>query len=263
MKAIAFLTEKGGSGKTTQSFNFAEYLAHNGSKVLLIDMDQQMSLSNEIYAIRDAEGTSVNMFRNTPINTHRINNNLDFIPSSLALDLVEAELMPKELRALTLSFWFEDHGQKLVDNYDYIIFDCHPDFKTVNQNIAAFCDCIISPLEPSILGTAAKYKIEARFEWLQKQIINPATRKTLITTKLFFINNLVDTRNKESCALIEETADEADVVATLPKRQLFVKSIGRNEPLVLMAENSLYAKRYKPFFDHVFEQYDALKQAID
>ncbi|MBS0949807.1 ParA family protein [Weissella minor] len=183
MKTIAFLTEKGGSGKTTQSYNFAEFLAYTGNKVLLIDIDQQESLSSELYGIQTTDGTSVNFFRNVPVQTHTINNNLDFIPSSLAIDLVETELMPKDLRALTLTFWFEDHGNDL-DNYDYIIFDCHPDFKTVNQNVAAFCDVIVSPLEPSQFGIAAKQKIETRFGWLQEQIINPATRKTLINTRL-------------------------------------------------------------------------------
>ncbi|WP_419154719.1 ParA family protein [Weissella minor] len=262
MKTIAFLTEKGGSGKTTQSYNFAEYLAHTGNSVLLIDIDQQESLSSELYGIQTTDGTSVNFFRNVPIQTHKINDRLDFIPSSLAIDLVETELMPKDLRALTLTFWFEDHGQELM-KYDYIIFDCHPDFKTVNQNVAAFCDVIVSPLEPSQFGIAAKQKIETRFRWLQEQIVNPATRETLINTKLVFINNLVDIRNTDSKMLVEKSENDGDIVATLPKKQLFAQSIRQNYPVVKMYEDKNLRNTHEKFFKKFFNAYEALKKSID
>ncbi|WP_419153673.1 ParA family protein [Weissella viridescens] len=262
MKTIAFLTEKGGAGKTTQSYNFAEYLAFNKFNVLLIDMDQQKSLTSDLYGIETTDGTSVNFFRNTPVITHKINEYLDFIPSSLAMDLVETELMPRELRAMTLGFWFQDHANELKD-YDYIIFDCHPDFKTVNQNVAAFCDIIISPLEPSQFGIAAKHKIEARFSWLQEQIVNPATRKTLITSKLLFINNLVDIRNLDSKMLMENSKNDPSIIASLPKKQLFAQSIRQAYPVIKMSENTSLANTHDKFFKQFFEAYEHIKNAID
>ena len=45
MEVITFATIKGGIGKTTLSYNYGEYLASKGHKVLLMDLDQQSSLS--------------------------------------------------------------------------------------------------------------------------------------------------------------------------------------------------------------------------
>ena len=43
MTVLAFLNQKGGTGKTTLSLNVAYGLAQAGDRVLLIDADQQAS----------------------------------------------------------------------------------------------------------------------------------------------------------------------------------------------------------------------------
>ena len=46
---IVVLNPKGGSGKTTLAFNLAGYLANNGRKVALIDMDRQGSSTHWLH----------------------------------------------------------------------------------------------------------------------------------------------------------------------------------------------------------------------
>ena len=61
MEIVTFATTKGGVGKTTLTFNFASYLAHQGKKVLLMDLDQQNSLSRT-YDQTDQIGTVEQIF---------------------------------------------------------------------------------------------------------------------------------------------------------------------------------------------------------
>ena len=45
MKIITFAAIKGGVGKTTLAFNFGEWLAKKGHKVLFLDLDHQCNLT--------------------------------------------------------------------------------------------------------------------------------------------------------------------------------------------------------------------------
>ena len=56
MEIITFAAIKGGVGKTTLSYNFAEYLADSGAKVLMIDLDHQCNLS-QILGVYDQKNT--------------------------------------------------------------------------------------------------------------------------------------------------------------------------------------------------------------
>lgn len=265
MKKIAFLAEKGGAGKTTQAFNFASYLAHQGHQVLLVDLDHQASLSGDIFGIRVSDGTSVNMFRQLPVIIHReMQPNLDVIPASLKLELLEKELNNEEMPALTLHFWLQDFSDEFeLNNYDYIIFDTHPDFGIINQNVVAVCDAVISPLEPTVFGWAGKARVEGRFDWLKHRVVNPLTRETLIDTRLWFINSKIEHNTSDSRDLLQRTEHVDEVIATINKKQLFVKSIRQNVPIVEMADDMQILSPNRNFFDETFSAYHTMQEHID
>lgn len=45
MKIISFSAIKGGVGKTTLAYNYGEWLADKGNKILFIDIDHQCNLN--------------------------------------------------------------------------------------------------------------------------------------------------------------------------------------------------------------------------
>ena len=48
MKIISIINNKGGVGKTTTAFNLAHYLAKEGRRVLVVDLDSQKNLTTNL-----------------------------------------------------------------------------------------------------------------------------------------------------------------------------------------------------------------------
>ncbi|KRN52763.1 plasmid partition protein [Fructobacillus fructosus KCTC 3544] len=166
--------------------------------------------------------------------------------------------------ALVLNYWFDDHGSEInIDQYDYILFDTHPDFGIINRNVVVAADAVISPLEPNIFGWAAKARIQARVDALLGQLINPSTRQPFIDTPLYFINNKVEHNTRESQDLIEQTKDDEQVIATIPNKQLFKATIRQNKPIVTMQEDAKIYNANRQFFQKLDSAYANMKQKVD
>ena len=184
-KRISIINFKGGVGKTTLAFHLGTGLAlfgkeeeGKGSRVLLIDMDHQSSLSvlclgpDAWHDAVDREHAVDALFRNfvgddrevpgdeiiihSPM--HRLDwsyDSLDIVPASLRLDDVEIELTASRMgnvnqtewnKRTQLCRWIEETG--VDDAYDYIIFDCPPATKIVSQNAIAASHGYIIPVVP-------------------------------------------------------------------------------------------------------------------
>lgn len=175
-KRISIINFKGGVGKTTLAFNLGTGLArYHNSRVLLIDMDHQSSLS--ILCLGpvpwqqsvDAGMTVDQVFRpfvsqspQPPGNSIIVKSpkkypysSMDLVPASLQLDDTEIELtashhgnaIQSEWQKRTLICeWLENSG--IDSQYDYIIFDCPPATKIVSQNAIAASHGYIIPVVP-------------------------------------------------------------------------------------------------------------------
>ena len=184
-KRISIINFKGGVGKTTLAFHLGTDLAYlredveeEGSRVLLVDMDHQSSLSllclgangweravnsgRTVEAVfrpfvgdeRALPGTEI--IARSPMHPRDpIYDLMDLVPASLRLDDTEIELtasyqnnaIRSEWNKRTLLCrWLEETG--VDDEYDYIIFDCPPATKIVSQNAIAASHGYIVPVIP-------------------------------------------------------------------------------------------------------------------
>jgi chromosome partitioning protein len=182
-KRISVINFKGGVGKTTLSFNLAAGLArYHDSRVLLIDVDHQSSLSivclggeewescvnnglttNEIFKPfigSDFQMPGDEIINKRPITVRRSYlsrhyEKLHIVPASLQLDDTEIELTAShhgnaihsewDKRTLMCK-WLEEAD--VDDKYDYIIFDCPPATKIVSQNAIAASHGYVIPVVP-------------------------------------------------------------------------------------------------------------------
>lgn len=147
-KIIAFANHKGGVGKTTTTASVGSILASKGYKVLLIDLDAQANLTYSMKQLPDVYQSIYNIlvFKESP-QPYNISKNLDLIPSSQELAMVDIQLSSVIARERVLSRALSP----IKENYDFILIDCPPSLGVLTLNACTFATDIIIPLIAEVL----------------------------------------------------------------------------------------------------------------
>ncbi len=155
-KIISCNNQKGGSGKTATSVNLAKGLADDGYRVLLVDLDLQGNTSSKfredfeeidgiVEAIRGELPISETVY---PTDVE----NLFIIPSKLEwLDCLEEMaredyLMEAEGRTNTSVMTIRNLLDPIRNDFDVIILDNNPSYKTILKNCVYAADMIVVPV---------------------------------------------------------------------------------------------------------------------
>ena len=147
-KIIAFANHKGGVGKTTTTACVGSILASEGYKVLLIALDAQANLSYSMKQLPDVYQSIYNIlvFKESP-QPYNVSKNLDLIPSSQELAMVDIQLSSVIARERVLSRALSP----IKENYDFILIDCPPSLGVLTLNACTFATDIIIPLIAEVL----------------------------------------------------------------------------------------------------------------
>ena len=138
MKILAICNQKGGVGKTTTAINLAASLAHLKKKVLLIDTDPQANATSGVGVDKATVEQSVYdiLVDEVDINdviTKTAYENLDIVPSSIALAGAEVELVSAISREQRL----KNAISEISGKYDYVIIDTPPVGQVIDAAIVA------------------------------------------------------------------------------------------------------------------------------
>lgn len=147
-RIIAFSNQKGGVGKTTTCVNMAAYVAAAGKRVLLVDMDPQGNATTGLGFEKSSIKKSV---YNVLINDESADKNtlktevenLDLLPSNIALAGAEVELVLKKDREHV----FKRALDKISDLYDYVFIDCPPSLGLITVNALVAANAVIIPIQ--------------------------------------------------------------------------------------------------------------------
>ena len=147
-KIIAIANHKGGVGKTTTTASVGSILASKGFKVLLIDLDAQANLTYSMKQLPDVYQSIYNIlvFKESP-QPYNVSKNLDLIPSSQELAMVDIQLSSVIARERVLSRFLSP----IKENYDFILMDCPPSLGVLTLNACTFATDIIIPLIAEVL----------------------------------------------------------------------------------------------------------------
>lgn len=147
-KIIVMCNQKGGAGKTTVTLNLAGSLGRRGSKVALIDGDEQSSLV-EISSLAPEDG---------------------LLPASVIGLWKAGRKIHQEIK-------------RFIDDYDYIIVDCPPAASSpIAQSSLLIADIAIVPFIPGTIDALAAPKIRDAIE--SAQIINQELKAFLLLNRV-------------------------------------------------------------------------------
>lgn len=177
---ISVMNMKGGVGKTTTTVMLGEFLAGEfAKKVLLVDMDPQVSLSITMLGeerwglVRDAQRTLVPMFKDaldsgrpsgfditTAVQRNASNvraiSDVDVLPSSPEVIDLQPHLAALSVaRRSPVKVWdILGRGlEPIVDDYDYVLIDCPPSLDAMTKNALGASDGYVIPTIPDVLST--------------------------------------------------------------------------------------------------------------
>jgi chromosome partitioning protein len=180
MQVIAVANQKGGCGKTTTAVNLAAYLALNGKKTLLVDLDPQGSSTRHL-GINELDKTMYDvMMKGMDIKTLIMNTmvkDLDIAPTNNFLGKAELELATK----LTARESVLRPKLRAIDNYDYAIIDTPPTlgFLTLNALVAA--DKVLIPIQTQFFALMGLSMILDLLELIKNDLGYVIQKKYLLT----------------------------------------------------------------------------------
>ena len=171
---------KGGTGKTTTTFNLAATYAAQDKKVLVLDLDMQANLTSffdaDISKHKRSKPDIEQVIReNIDIRKaiyHSRFNNLDFIKGSndiMFLNIADIDVLGKHLATI-------------ANEYDICVIDTHPDASILTENALAISDMVLIPI--SLDGFSRD-----NLNLVIKEIIKLETRCGEINFKVF-VNKL-------------------------------------------------------------------------
>ena len=204
MKVVSVINYKGGVGKTTLVSNLAAYAAAQGKRVLMIDLDPQMSLTLsfvtlEVWKDRYAESKTLRNFFNaiktgmTPPDLSQLvipisgepsfdAIKLDLISSHLELidiDLTLASLITAPMAELLAIKFMQYYNQlrfalaRLKDKYDLVMLDCPPNFYAVVKNAVTASDYCLVPAKMDYLSSLGVGQLQDNLnKYIQEYLSN-------------------------------------------------------------------------------------------
>lgn len=184
MKSIATINFKGGVGKTTVTWLLAKYVAEIANKkVLVVDTDAQMSLTLSVQLqetgamIGDFESWYENHHLKNQktilkaleqydklegghfdftINTsfiYQMSSNLYFVPSIVDLYWLELDVFDREKVKHFIRALLGKIGHSRNYQFDYVFFDCPPNFTALSYSVLSCSSLILIPVNPDVFAS--------------------------------------------------------------------------------------------------------------
>jgi len=240
-KTIAICNQKGGVGKTTSCISLSSYLATEGKKTLLIDLDPQSnatsglgidkhSITSSIYNVLHEQIFIVNIVMPTCVD------NLFIVPSSLDLTGAEVELV----NLMSREYRLKKAISAIRDSYDFIIIDCPPSLGLLTINALTAADSVIIPIQCEYYALEGLTQLMNTITLIKDNLNNSLQIEGVFLT-------MADFRTKLTKEVIDEVKRHfGDKVynTIIPRTIKLTEAPGFGKPIVLYDKTSIGAESY-------------------
>lgn len=192
-RRIAFINEKGGSGKTTLVTNLAAHLClARGRRVLAVDMDPQGHLGKSLgIDVRAQRRTSIELLVDSVLGdaTPADPRPLPIVPTRIPqLDVVVANKALALFPAWAGTEGSEPTGRLLdaldaapeIASYDFVFFDAPPSFGPLTLNILRACEEVVIPVPLTYLALEGSAEMLRTIELVRTRYGNPGLRVSMV-----------------------------------------------------------------------------------
>jgi chromosome partitioning protein len=238
MQVIAIANQKGGCGKTTTTVNLAAYLALNGKRTLLVDLDPQGSSTRHL-GLNELDKTMYDvMMRGLDIRAlikNTMVSDLDIAPTNNFLGKAELELASK----LTARESVLRPKLRSLEGYDYVLIDTPPTLGFLTLNALVASDMVLIPIQTQFFALMGLSMILDLLELIKTDLGYDIKKRYLLT--------IFDPRTKmakEIVAQVKESLGEDVFKTVIPNNIRLAEAPSYGLPISIHAPDSPGALAY-------------------
>jgi len=250
-KTVIVANQKGGVGKTTTVVNLGAFIAAEGYKTLIIDLDSQgnscsglgVERTNVIHSLYEA---IIGMQNIKEIIIPTQIDNLFIGPSSINLSGAQIELVEMDRREYKLKSVVDT----IKNEFDYILIDSPPSLGILTINGLVAADTVIIPIQCEYYALEGLSQLLKTINLVKQRLNNHLKIEGVLLT-------MYDTRTNLSKQVVEEVIAyfKQKVYKTIiPRNVKLAEAPSYGKPIKLYDPNSIGALSYykfsKEFINH-------------
>lgn len=242
MKKIAFCNQKGGVAKTTSAINIAAYLAINGKKTLLVDLDPQANATSGLGVDKTAIEYSIYNVLHEHIKMEQAIlptavENLYIAPSNLNLTGAEVELV----NVMGREYRLKKAIGEIADKFEYVVFDCPPSLGLLTINGLTAADTVIIPVQCEYYALEGLSQLIKTINLIRDNLNETLHIEGILMTLADYRTNLT----KEVIMEVQKHFPDKVYKTVIPRTIKLTEAPGFGQPIVLYDKQSAGAKKYE------------------